>query len=371
MICPDSHGSTKGLTIISLALLVIGLVASTSIPSLAQGSGTWATTGSLNTARTAHTATLLQNGEVLVTGGEDVSHNFLTSAELYNSATGKWTHTGSTATPRVDHTATLLPNGEVLVAGGYLGLNSQYQGTYTATAELYNPSTGQWRSTGSMTVQRALHGATLLANGNVLVAGGTNSDGTSSNSAEIYDPSTGTWRATGSLHNYHPLALALLQDGRALKVDAANSTGAAGELYDPSTGQWTLTAGMYYSHTGVSTALLPSGDVLIYGNHFSCYASEFYNPYLNTWTHAIGQCGNAISFGPLTLLGTGKVLLTGGAIVYSGKSSFTTHCALYDPSTNTWAITGSLKQAAGHTATRLLNGQVLAVGGSDAELYTP
>jgi hypothetical protein len=355
----------------SLALLAIGLMVINSVPALAQASGTWTTTGSLNMARTAHTAILLQNGQVLVTGGADLSHNFLTSSELYNSATGKWTATGSTATPRVDHSATLLPNGEVLVAGGYLGLDSHYVGIYTATAELYNPSTGQWKTTGSMTMPRALHGATLLRNGKVLVAGGTNADGTSSTTAELYDPSTGTWKATGSLHSYHPLALTLLQDGRALKVDAGNSTGAPGELYDPSTGQWTLTSGMYYSHAGVSTALLPSGDVLIYGNHFSCYASEFYNPFANTWTHTIGQCGNAISYGPLTLLGTGKVLLTGGYIVYSGKSSPTKHSALYDPATNTWTITGALNQAAGHTATRLQNGQVLAVGGTDAELYTP
>jgi hypothetical protein len=82
----------------------------------------------------------------------------------------------------------------------------------------------------------------------------------------------------------------------------------------------------------------------------------------------MGQCGTGISNGPLALLGTGKVLLAGGATSYR---SLTTHCFLYDPSTNSWAVTGSLKAAAGHTATRLLNGQVLAVGGADAELYTP
>ncbi len=353
------------------ALLVIGLIASTPIPLLAQASGTWTSTGTLNTPRSAHTATLLQNGQVLVTGGENLAHNFLTSAELYNLATGKWTVTGSTAIARVDHSATLLPNGEVLVAGGYLGLDSSYHAIYTATAELYNPSTGQWTPTGSMTTPRASHGATLLQNGQVLIAGGTNSDGTSGDTAELYDPSKGTWKATGSLHNYHPLALTLLPDGRALKVDASGTTGAAGELYDPSKGQWTLTSGTYYSHTGVSTALVPNGDVLVYGNKFSCYASEFYNPSANTWTHTTGQCGNSISFGPLTLLGTGKVLLAGGAVQYSGKSYPTANCRLYDPATNSWLVTGSLMQSGNHSTTRLLNGQVLAVGGSDAELYTP
>jgi hypothetical protein len=354
----------------AFALLSIGLCANTTPAALAQASGTWTTTGSLNIPRGGHTATLLASGQVLVVGGEDAS-GFLTSAELYNPATGKWTATGSTATPRIDHSATLLPNGQVLVAGGYLGVNSNFQAIYTASAELYNPSTGQWTTTGSMTIPRALHGATLLLNGQVLVAAGNNTVGSSGNTAELYDPSKGTWKMTGSMQSFHPFVLALLQNGHALAVDESDSSFTPGELYNASTGQWSLTADMYYSHTGVSTALLPSGDVLIYGNKFSCYAGEFYNPSANTWARTLGQCGNAISHAPLTLLGTGKVLLAGGSITYSGKSFPTANCGLYNPATNTWSLTGSLKQAGGHTATRLFNGQVLAVGGADAELYMP
>ena len=366
MTCGSTPRFAAVPTPVLAAVLAIGLAVITPFPLLAQASGTWTTTGSLNTARTAHTATLLANGQVLVVGGEDATH-FLTGAELYNPATGKWSITGSTATPRLDHTATLLPSGEVLVAGGYLGVDSHYQAIYTATAELYNPSTGTWKTTGSMTLPRALHGAMLLQNGQVLVAGGTNV----TTSAELYDPSTGTWTATGSLQNYHLVALTPLQDGHALAVDESGSSYMPGQLYDASTGRWTTTAQMYYSHTGVSTALLTNGDVLVYGNKFSCYAGEFYNPTANTWARTLGQCGNAISFGPLTLLGTGKVLLAGGAVMYSGKSYPTTNCRLYDPSTNSWSVTGSLAQSVRHSATRLLNGQVLAVGGTDAELYTP
>jgi N-acetylneuraminic acid mutarotase len=348
-------------------LLTIGLVASTTTPAFAQASGTWTTTGSLNTARTAHTATLLQNGQVLVTGGEDLSHNFLTSAELYNSATGNWIVTGSATTPRVDHTATLLPNGEVLVAGGYLGLDSHYQPTYTATAELYNPSTGTWKSTGSMTVPRAFAGAVLLPNGQVLMAGGSNADGSSNMSAELYNPSSGTWTATGSMPTGHDAPATLLLSGKVLVAG-----GNTGNLYDPSSGQWTSPSTLYYTGgTGTTAALLTNGDVLIYGNKFSCYAGQFYNPSTNTWARTQGQCYNNVSFGPLLLLGTGKVLLAGDLITYSGHTSPTVRCALYDPSTNTWTSTGSLLQAQRRTATLLPNGKVLSVGGSDAELYTP
>ena len=78
--------------------------------------GTWIATGSLAAARSAHTATLLRGGRVLVLGGYD--GNIVASAELYDPATGTWSPTGTTAEPRWQHTATLLRDGKVLVAGG-------------------------------------------------------------------------------------------------------------------------------------------------------------------------------------------------------------------------------------------------------------
>ncbi len=172
------------------------------------------------------------------------------------------------------------------------------------------------------------------------------------------------------MHFGHVAPATLLQDGQALVADAQ------GELYNPSTGQWTLTANMYFSgHTGVSTALLTNGNVLIYGNHLPSYSSEFYNPSTNTWYRTFGQNYGNISSGPLALLGSGKVLLAGGKPKYG---SATWASLLYDPSTNYWTLTGSLHQPRrAHTLTQLLNGQVLAAGGSftavlvSAELYTP
>src|SRR4029079_5667462 len=107
---------------------------------------------------------------------------------------GTWTTTGSVGTARYGHTATLLPNGKVLVAGGSNDVSG-----ILVSAELYDPASGTWTATGSLNTGRFLHTATLLLNGKVLVAGGNNSDSGDLASAELYDPASGTWTATGSL----------------------------------------------------------------------------------------------------------------------------------------------------------------------------
>jgi len=107
---------------------------------------------------------------------------------------GCWTATGSLNTARYFHTATLLPDGNVLVAGGWDGFNP------FTSAELYAPASGIWNTTGSLHIARELHTATLLLNGMVLVAGGRDSSGQPTASAELYDPAFGTWTDTGSLN---------------------------------------------------------------------------------------------------------------------------------------------------------------------------
>jgi N-acetylneuraminic acid mutarotase len=368
-------------TLVATVSITVALVAGTAASSLAQG--TWTITGSLNTARTGHAATLLPNGEVLVEGGGNAT-GFLPNAELYAPATGKWTMSGSMTTARGQHTATLLPNGEVLVAGGLSNGSSPWSPSCTATAEIYNPFTGQWTTTGSMTKPRSSHTATLLRDGLVLIAGGLCNGGFSypDNSAELYDPSTGTWKATGSMNVARVnTAATLLPNGQVLTA-GGNSTSSAGrsaELYDPSTGTWKAMGSMTVYRPTLTAALLMNGDVLVFGGtQLASSASEFYNPSHGTWT-STGQYYVAPSrIGhTLTLLGTGKALVAGGR----DKYSFTSYSRLYDSATNSWPFTGAghmndVREF--HTATLLPNGKVLVAGGYDgssqlasAELYTP
>ena len=286
----------------------------------------WQYTGSLNTARDTHTATLLFDGRVLVAGGD--SHGvYLASAELYDPATGTWTVTGSLNTAREDHTATLLSDGRVLVVGGY------NTGLSLASAELYDPATETWTVTGSLNTGRYLHTATLLANGKVLVAGGFGNAGGWLASAELYDPATGNWTVTGSLNTSRgDHTTTLLADGRVLVAGGYNGGLylADAEFYDPATENWTVTGSLNTARIGHTATLLPDGKVLVAGG-----------------------------------IGNDLVRLASAE--------------LYDPATGTWTYTGSLNTAReDHTATLLTNGEVLVAAGfqagfdlASAELYDP
>ena len=153
----------------------------------AQAPGTFIPTGSMTTPRISHTATLLLNGKVLITGGRSDGSG---SAELFDPVTGTFSATGEMITPRRLHTATLLTDGRVLIAGGFLNNGN----SPLASAELYDPSTGTFTATGSMLNLRGWNTATLLYDGRVLVAEAAGADYT----AELYDPATGTFTVTGA-----------------------------------------------------------------------------------------------------------------------------------------------------------------------------
>ena len=219
----------------------------------------WATTGSMATARDFHTATLLPNGKVLVAGGENSSDGILASAELYDPAAGTFASTGTMATTRRFHTATLLTNGKVLVAGGD-------NGTALASAELYDPAAGTFASTGSMVIARYGNTATLLPNGKVLVAGGYNA-GVDLASAELYDPAAGTFASTGAMATVRVSHTAtLLPNGKVLVAGGAGPGYlASAELYDPAAGTFATTGAMATAREQHTATLLPNGKVHVAG----------------------------------------------------------------------------------------------------------
>ena len=159
----------------------------------------WSVTGSMAQSRAMHTATLLEDGSVLVAGGigersEGRGVDVRTLAEVYDPTTGDWSSAASTAEARAAHTATLFDDGRVLVTGGGSFIFEGFGGLL-ATAEIYYPSTKRWSSRARMSQTRIVHSATLIAGGTVLVAGGSvgEEDVTALSSAEVYVPTTGDW----------------------------------------------------------------------------------------------------------------------------------------------------------------------------------
>ncbi|HUY30787.1 MAG TPA: kelch repeat-containing protein, partial [Acidimicrobiales bacterium] len=252
------------------------------------------------------------------------------------AAAGQWTVTGALSPAREGATATVLADGDVLVAGGQTATG----GSPTSSAALYDPSTGSWHATGPLPLAVTRATATLLADGDVLVAGGeVESGGTlvPTGAVERYDAAHGTWSTQSAL----PSGLAVtgavaarLPDGKVLVAGGLTGTGSASqttsaaELYDPSARTWTAAAPL---PLGVADA-------------------------------AVAPVGSA-----------GGVLVAGGLTKASGGSAGVTDLSEeYDPSSGTWSAKSTLPAAVtGAAASALPGGGVLVAGGDTSTSGSP
>jgi hypothetical protein len=316
---------------------------------------------------------LLNDGRVLIAGGEmlesrpDRPRPFrtLSSAELYDPGTGMFSVTGNMTMRRLAHTATLLPNGSVLIAGGGFRDGSGGSAFISATADIYDPVAGTFTRTGDMTEARWSHTATLLNNGQVLIAGGART------SAELYDPATGLFTATGAMTEVSAWTATLLVSGKVLITRTTGKLYNA-DLYDPATGTFSGTGGLDYYHNAPTATLLTNGKVLVAGGDIGdgdgpSDVAELYDPDSETFARTgdliIGREQHSA-----TVLPDGSVLFAGGHNTHARAAT----AEIYDPVLGKFSSTGSLPTARElHSATLLADGSVLMAGGDDERYWMP
>jgi sugar lactone lactonase YvrE len=341
---------------------------------LARSAGRFAATGSMSTPRGSQTATLLENGKVLMAGGSAT----ILASELYDPATGTFAATGSMTAVLSGITATLLADGRVLV----VGRAAPYDDSTLAGAELYDPATGTFISAGSLLLISRPVTATLLTNGKVLITGnGQDSyDFNDDYVAELYDPSTGTFSVAGNTFwgHFNPTAT-LLPNGKVLISEGCCAPdGGGAELYDSASGTFSSADGPQYSSEMTAT-LMTNGKVLIQGGYGG--NAEVFDASTETFAAAgdiLQRQQSAI------LLPDGTVLISGGqpCIDTDAGCSITgvANAYLYDPSIGAFGPAGVMTSPrTAHQATLLPDGTALISGGYDvqghplasAEIYTP
>jgi hypothetical protein len=359
------------LALIGLALLTVGGAPAPEPWTL----GTFRQTGSMATPRTSFTATLLQDGRVLVAGGvtpdpERVTDKVSSAAELYDPASGIFTPTGSLLGARAGHTATLLEDGRVLIVGGTGGRG------HAREAELYDPMEGTFSSAGTLGATQQGHSATRLIDGTVLITGGTDVGA----SLMRFDPTTGAFADVGSLvvpHRWGHTAT-LLEDGRVLLAGGLTGTIPleTAELYDPELMAAVPTGSMSRARWQTSAVLLPDGDVLVIGGTVGGDRSE---PAISTVERYRVAYGVFSPSAPLlevranataTLLPGGEILVAGGAEAGDSccrplrSDALVPVAELYDPVSQDVVVTDTMRQPRkDHVAVLLADGRVLIVGG--------
>jgi hypothetical protein len=243
--------------------------------------GAWTPTGAQTLG--GGPALALPDGRVLVAGGIDWSTDTPTArVEIWDPATGALTSAASMRAPRVGHLL-VLAAGRPIAIGGFRTYGGGGEGT--TSCEAFDAALGSWSAIASTAVARGNATAVQLADGRLLVTGGTRESGGYREelaSAEIYDPDRDEWRAAAPmLEARRAHTLTLLDDGRVLAAggarDASSRSTTTTEIYDPSTDTWVPSAPMHRARASASAVRLPSGEILVAGGwNDGFYASELF-----------------------------------------------------------------------------------------------
>jgi N-acetylneuraminic acid mutarotase len=356
----------------------------------------------MTTARANAAAVRLRDGRVLICGGTATGQvgGVLSSAEVYDPAARSFTSTGSMTVPRAGQTITLLRDGRVLVAGGVqnAGFRSEL-----ASAEIYDPGAGTFSATGSMSVPREGHTATILRDGRVLIAGGSDNGIHTLDSAEIYDPSVGAFSRTGHLHQPRVAHVAaLLGTGKVLIAGGGRGGMPGGyisydtaEIYDPAARSFTaIRAHMKSDRVGAAAVKLNDGRVLIVGGKSGrmmtsrlrnlssltpLNTAEIYDPEAGAFIRT-GDMSAPHYLATATMLDSGNVLVVGGWTIRGPVVVGMRDAELYQPETNRFSHVAQTNVARlTNTATLLNDGEVLIAGGiadkalvtASVEFYSP
>jgi hypothetical protein len=382
---PANPTATRYATVGLVMLLTIALVATALVvgdrlrerPVILPGA--WSATGPTATQRAIGASAILHDGRVLFVGGQGPDGK-PAPAELFDPATNTFRPTvGQLSNPRYSLSATTMADGTVLVAGGtWDGFGGNP--TPITTAELFDPKTGMFRQTGQMITARWSHSATLLADGRrVLVVGGYPIDPSSGQPvpypAEVYDSAAGSWSAAGAtfLGRYDHTAT-LLQDGRVLIAGGAEIGPVAktAELFDPATRTFSDVSPMTIPRSGHSATALPDGRVLIVGGSTQTESRDWITETAELFDPTTGR------FSPTGSLVTERrdpaaMLLNDGRVLVAGGSNRygePRSAELYDPAAGTFELAASASGGLSGSAFRLSDGRIL-VAGMQPEVFDP
>jgi len=374
------------------AFAVLGGFASPSPSTIASSPGAAAASGSTAPATAKPSGSSPVAASPSATGAETpvpASAPASPGASAVPAAPG-WSLAGSLAQPRWGAVAATIPNGDVLVAGGTGGVTSS---AAVSLAEVYHAATAQWQVVAPMNERRSLSQAVTLANGLVLVFGGSR-DGVPLASAELFDPQSGTWTKTAPMTVARTdFAAVRLADGQVMAIGGGTGKSAASvtatvEIFNPDTKTWARTASTASPRAYATAVVLGDGSVLVAGGRSTYYGSggtvwataERWDPNGRTWNPAASMSGPRY-FGAAAALRDGSAVVAGGW-PDTGNTRASSSVDVYDLASSSWQSAGPMASSrAAFAMLALADGRLLVVGGqtegtnapstASAELFDP